>query len=692
VSTLGTLAVSIVGDTKGLEKTFDGVNKRIDDFSKKMKAAGEKVTKLGKDLSLKLTAPITAAGIAAFKLGADLEDAMGATDQIFKKASGDMKKWADSLESYYGIAEKEALEYANMMGSMLINIGGLTEEQAAKQAQTLIKLAGDLTAMFGGTTEDAVRALTGALKGNNTMLDNYGMAVNDALIKTKAMEMGLIAEGEQLTLAAKQAATLALIMEQTGAAQGQAAREAEGASGTMRSLTTEIKNLGSEIGQILIPIITPFIAKVRDLITNFKEMSPEAKKIIIAIAGIAAAAGPVLIVVGKLITAIGAISGLFATAAAGPIAAVIAAAVALAASIIALWRNSEEFRDGVIAVWETIKTTVGPVIDMLRENIGSMIEAAKPALETLKNAFLDLRPILEIVAGVLGTAWAVAAAIFTGVINGIIKAIAPLVQAFGGLLAFVTNVVNAIVALFRGDFAGAWDYLKKAAQGFVDFLAGAVKAIFGFISGLVQGVINFFKNLYNALVGHSIIPDLVNSIISWIKKLPGKALEFAKGFVRNITDTIAGLPARAFNWGKDIVNNLWAGMKNIFNNLKSWFTDNVVSLINRLNPFTKHSPSLVEKVWAGVKEIERAYKSIELPELALTAPNLAYAGGYSGGINPIRHEHSGRIVIEGVNNQGEFIDAVEAVLKSLDSPRVRQKMDRVQYEIKRSRLAPQGAL
>ena len=48
----------------------------------------------------------------------------------------------------------------------------------------VIELAGDLTAMYGGTTQDAVRALTAALKGNNTMLDNYGMAVNDALVKT----------------------------------------------------------------------------------------------------------------------------------------------------------------------------------------------------------------------------------------------------------------------------------------------------------------------------------------------------------------------------------------------------------------------------------------------------------------------------------------------------------------------------
>ena len=66
------------------------------------------------------------------------------------------------------------------------------------------------------------------------MLDNYGMAVNDAMVKAKALELGLIKGTGEMTLQAKQAATLALIWQQTGAAQGQAAREADGASGSMR--------------------------------------------------------------------------------------------------------------------------------------------------------------------------------------------------------------------------------------------------------------------------------------------------------------------------------------------------------------------------------------------------------------------------------------------------------------------------
>lgn len=295
---------------KSMEPTIESFGDKLQKAGDKIGDAGKKMTDAGKNLSMKVTAPLAAAGAAAFKMAADMEDAVGATDQIYKDAADSVKDWADSLDSYYGIAESEALEYANMMGTMLVNIGELTEEQAAQQAQTLIELAGDLTAMYGGTTQDAVRALTGALKGNNTMLDNYGMAVNEAMIKTKALEMGLIAEGEQLDLAGKQAATLALIMEQTGAAQGQAAREAEGASGSMRALATEIKNIATEIGEILLPVITPLISKLKEIAQRFSEMSPETQKTIVLVAGLAAAIGPLLVVLGAMASGLSAIIGI----------------------------------------------------------------------------------------------------------------------------------------------------------------------------------------------------------------------------------------------------------------------------------------------------------------------------------------------------------------------------------------------
>lgn len=345
-------------------KSFEGQLRQTgltaEQVGQKFKDAGSKMTNIGKDLSLKVTAPIVAVGAASFKMAADLQDAMGATDQIFKSASDSVKSWADNLEGYYGIAEGEALEYANKMGALLQNIGGLTEEEAAKQSQVLVQLAGDLAAMFGGTTESAVQALTGALKGNTSMLDNYGIAANEALIKSKALEMGLISEGEQLDLAAKQAATLALIMEQTGAAQGQAARESEGASGTMRTLTTEVKNLATNFGEVLIPAITPIIQKIGEFITWLGSLDEGTLKTIAVIAGLAAAIGPLLMILGNLSKALGSIIaiapkvGAAFTLMTGPVGIIIAAIAALIAIGVAVWQNWDTISEKATEIWGNI--------------------------------------------------------------------------------------------------------------------------------------------------------------------------------------------------------------------------------------------------------------------------------------------------------------------------------------------------
>ena len=400
---------------------------------------GKKATDVGKTLSATVTAPILAVGAASFKMAADLQDAFGATDQIFKSASEEVKTWADSLESYYGIAESEALTYANTMGAMLQNIGGLTEEEAAKQSQILVELAGDLTAMFGGTTESAIQALTGALKGNNSMLDNYGMGVNDATIKTKALEMGLYDGTGAMDLQTKQAATLALIMEQTADAQGQAAREAEGASGSMRALTTEIKNIATDIGEVLLPIITPFIQKIKELTEKFGELSPQQQETIVKIAALAAAIGPILILLGSMSTGLSsmitlfaplvtgliggttAVGGLSAAIAfiTGPIGIAIAAITAIIAVGVLLYKNWDTIKEKALALWNYLKQKF--------EEIKTAIETpVKNAIETLKNINL-----FEIGKNMI-----------QGLINGIKNMIGKVKETIGNIADTVTGGIK----------------------------------------------------------------------------------------------------------------------------------------------------------------------------------------------------------------------------------------------------------
>ena len=67
------------------EKQLRETGLTAEQVGKKLQDAGQKMTDVGKEMSTYVTAPIVAAGAASFKMAADLEDAMGATDQIFER-------------------------------------------------------------------------------------------------------------------------------------------------------------------------------------------------------------------------------------------------------------------------------------------------------------------------------------------------------------------------------------------------------------------------------------------------------------------------------------------------------------------------------------------------------------------------------------------------------------------------------
>lgn len=416
------------------------------------------------------TLAIAGIGAVAFNAASEAEDAIGATDQIFKSQSETMQRWADSLETYYGIAGTEALTYANTMGAMLQNIGGLSETEAAKQSQTLVKLAGDLTAMFGGTTESAIQALTGALKGNTSMLDNYGMAVNETLIKNKALEMGLVSEGEQLSLAAKQAATLALITEQSSAATGQAAREADGASGSWRAATTELKNTSKEFGEVFMPTITAAIQAVTKAVKAFSDMSDGQKTAIVTVLALVAAISPIAGIVSGAARMVGTISGALAiftgaattgsTAAIGlakiiaaltsPITWVVAAVVAAVALIAvkgdeiqAILQKVDAFMQNVFARdWTTV---FGPILGNVMNGFLAGFKSVWNAVQSVLNGIIDI--IRGVFTGDWSRVWNGVKEVFAGVFNGLVSiAKAPL----NGIIGLLNGAVGAINSLIQG--------------------------------------------------------------------------------------------------------------------------------------------------------------------------------------------------------------------------------------------------
>ena len=350
------LEADIKGFSNNIDKAISDVDRLEKTTLQKLSKVGDSFIGIGKKASI-LSVALVGVGAKAFSMAADFEDAMGATDQVFKTSSEEIQNWAKSLSSEYGVAKKEALEYANLMGTMLKNIGNLTEREASAQSKKLVELAGDLTAMYGGTTSEAINALTASLRGINVPIAKYGVGINEALVKAKAFEMGIASLTGELSIQAKQAATLALIWEQTGAAQGQAGREADTASGAMRAFRTEVANLSTEIGEVLLPIITPMISKLSDFVGSLRALSPEMQSMIVGIAGVTAVAGPLLIVIGNILKTLPLIKAAL-VALTGPIGLVGGAIILLAA-------NFEDVVRNVTTMWNTFTTGISSSVKAL---------------------------------------------------------------------------------------------------------------------------------------------------------------------------------------------------------------------------------------------------------------------------------------------------------------------------------------
>jgi len=85
-------------------------------------------------------------------------------------------------------------------------------------------------------------SISGAAKGNFTMLDNLGVPINDTILSAYALEKGLKQSVEQMTIGEKVALAMRKFMEDTAYAAGNYARENETAAGSMATLQAAWSN------------------------------------------------------------------------------------------------------------------------------------------------------------------------------------------------------------------------------------------------------------------------------------------------------------------------------------------------------------------------------------------------------------------------------------------------------------------
>jgi hypothetical protein len=238
-------------------RTLDRDLKRTGDEAEK---TGSKIGGMGKAIGAFAT------GFVAFKAvefladatnaAAEFNDTVSASGVIFSEdATPALEEWADSAAEAFGASKQQALDAANTF-AVFGKSAGLAGDDLLDFSTDLTELAGDLASFRGGTTEDAITAIGAALRGESEPIRRYGVLLDDATLKQRALTEGIIDTIDgALTPQERTLAAQAEIFAQTTDAQGDFARTSDEMANTQRTLGAELENVNIEIGQKLIPIM-----------------------------------------------------------------------------------------------------------------------------------------------------------------------------------------------------------------------------------------------------------------------------------------------------------------------------------------------------------------------------------------------------------------------------------------------------
>lgn len=521
-----------------------------------------------------------------------------------------------TLMTKQGIATAESTTYMNSMlnelGDSGTDVGEILKEKTGKSFQELMK--------DGMSVGDALKLI-------KQSSDETGTAFNELWSSQEAGKAAMALLNDSAGDFNETMGSMANVTDLVS----QGLEKMDTPSAKVSKSLNRIKNSGIELGAVLLTTVTPYIElfsqKVIELTNKFNAMPESQKKVILVLLAIVAAVTPVLITVGKVITAFGQIHSvagklvtglgkLWGVFAANPVLIVVAVLAAIVAAFIHLWNTSESFRNFWINLWNGITSTLSS------------------AWETIKNI---------ITVGIMLIASIISAAV-----------------------QIITLPWRFIWENCKEYIIEAWNYIKAAVSSALGVISSVISNAWNIIANYLTRILSNIKNKFvsewNAIKSH------VSSAINGIKSSISNGLNGAKS---TVTGTLNGI--------KSSFSNIWDGCKNVVGNaighIKSLmnFSWSLPSLklphFSISGKFSLHPPSVPK---LGIEWYKKAMDD----GMILNQPtifgynaksNQFLAGGEAGSETVVGTQNLMDMIQEAVNNAGSGNGDSEATRALLEA-------------------------
>lgn len=462
--------------------------------------------------------------------------------------------------------EKEGVNAELVLSSMRIALGKFANEGIADTNGALMELI-DRIQLAGSTGEANALAMDwfGAKAG-----PDMAAAIREGRFELDDLLTTLNASGETIEAAGKETMTfkdnMALLKNE---------------------LAVALEPLADMVGTLLvdlIPIFKEFIGHITNAIKWFSNLDDGTQKMILTFVGLAAALGPVLSVVGTVVSAIGGIMTAVSaampvitgigTAISGAIGAIswplVAIVGAIAAVVAGIW--------WLVNNWDT-------ACEWIKNTCDWLCEAWKSAVEFVKNLLTSLGEFLSVIFNNMKTF----------LVNFLTACLNKWKEIFTAIGNFFTNCWNNITSFFKTTLSN----IKNFLVNFLTTCLNKWKEIFTAIG-------NFFINTWNN------ITSFFKSIMSAITSFASSAWSGLKNMICNFASAIKNGVVGAFQGLKNGVMGVWNGIVSGIKGCVNGIIKLVNSMIRGLNKFNVTMPDWIPGV--GGKSI-----GFSIPEIPLLA-------------------------------------------------------------------------